>query len=130
MPHCYFHKAIWKIAVIVGFCFLTPICHVILHAQITNVRVNANDSYARWDQVVVLNPKDTSKLRIGAIDSTDGSLCDFASTDLGTTWGGGSPHLTVTGDVALKFLSQYFTSNPNEKERFYHEARAAFRTFL
>ena len=28
-------------------------------------------------------------------------------------------------DVALKFLPHYLTSDPNEKERFYHEARAA-----
>jgi len=28
-------------------------------------------------------------------------------------------------DVALKFLPHYLTSSPNEKERFYHEARAA-----
>lgn len=28
-------------------------------------------------------------------------------------------------DVALKFLPQYLTSDPAEKERFYHEARAA-----
>ncbi len=28
-------------------------------------------------------------------------------------------------DVALKFLPQYLTSDPTEKERFYHEARAA-----
>ncbi len=27
--------------------------------------------------------------------------------------------------VALKFLPQYLTSDPTEKERFYHEARAA-----
>lgn len=33
-------------------------------------------------------------------------------------------------DVAVKFLPQYFMSDPNEKERFYHEARAAVRTFL
>ena len=28
-------------------------------------------------------------------------------------------------DVALKFLSHYLTSDSTEKERFYHEARAA-----
>ena len=28
-------------------------------------------------------------------------------------------------DIALKFLPHYLTSSPNEKERFYHEARAA-----
>ena len=29
--------------------------------------------------------------------------------------------------VALKFLPHYLTSDPTEKERFYHEARAASR---
>ena len=28
-------------------------------------------------------------------------------------------------DVALKFLPHYVTSDPTEKERFYHEVRAA-----
>ncbi len=32
---------------------------------------------------------------------------------------------TLNRNVALKFLPQYLTSDSNEKERFYHEARAA-----
>lgn len=32
---------------------------------------------------------------------------------------------TLDRDVALKFLPHYLTSDPSEKERFYHEARAA-----
>ena len=33
--------------------------------------------------------------------------------------------LTLDRVVALKFLPHYLTSDKNEKERFYHEARAA-----